>query len=71
MNPKFYVIPGGKVRARVAAATFLAAERGAGHQPADGDQGSKTGPIVAESRIPLIERFDGSLQQGGLAPKPH
>ena len=68
MNPKFYVISGRKVGPGVAAARFLAAERGAGHQSADGDERGDAAPIPAEGAIPFIERFKGGLQQGRLSP---
>ena len=63
MNPKFYVIPGWKVRARVAAAAFLPAQGAARHQAAYRDERSKARSIIAEGGIPLVERFDRRLQQ--------
>ena len=68
MNPKFYVISGGKVGPRVAAAAFFAAKGGPRHQSADGDQRRDAAAIVAQSPVPLIESLDGSEQERFLSP---
>ncbi len=70
MNPKFYVISGRKVGPRVAAAAFFAPQGGARHQPADGHEGRDAAAIVAERRVPLIQRLDRRAQQPSSRHRP-
>jgi hypothetical protein len=69
VNPKFYVISLGEIRAGVAAARFLAAQRRARHEPADGNEGGDAAAIVANGRVPFVERLDGRSQQRFFSPQ--